>query len=425
VLSRRLAGSSQRDAQREAAVMMNRAEAQRRAEIALQDMWVARETVEFAVRASLVAIEPGDDVALELGGERRLFEIQRISDGAVRTIAARAVEPAVYDRGLPALVRRSVPLPRFPGPPHVIAVDLAIVRGTTAGLQYLAVSADPWPGAMAIWQANSDGSSYSIIGMIARPAIIGMTLDTLGPGPASRLDLLNSLTVRIGHGALLSVSEADMFAGKTAMAIQGSDGSWEIFAYADAELVGVNTYRLSRLIRGLGGQESLCARTVASGATVVVLDNALFPVAGGLSSLGQTLRFRVGPANRDHADAAVTEITTTVTSKALLPYAPVQASARRSSSGVTIGFKRRGRIDSDAWEPVDIPLGEDREAYDIVITTPAGSRAISVNSASALYAASDEIADFGSPQTALGLQIYQTSATVGRGFPLSVTVPVN
>jgi hypothetical protein len=108
-----------------------------------------------------------------------------------------------------------------------------------------------------------------------------------------------------------------------------------------------------------------------------------------------------------------------------MPYAPVQASARRSSSGVTIGFKRRGRVDSDAWEPVDIPLGEDREAYDIVIATPAGSRAITVNSASALYAASDEVADFGSPQTALGLQIYQTSATVGRGFPLAVTVPVN
>ena len=54
-----------------------------------------------------------------------------------------------------------------------------------------------------------------------------------------------------------------MFAGKNAMAIQGTDGAWEIFAYANAELVGTNTYRLSRLIRGLGGEESLCARTVS------------------------------------------------------------------------------------------------------------------------------------------------------------------
>jgi hypothetical protein len=108
-----------------------------------------------------------------------------------------------------------------------------------------------------------------------------------------------------------------------------------------------------------------------------------------------------------------------------MPYAPVQARASRGTSGVAFAFTRRSRIDSDAWEPVDVPLGEDREAYDIVIATPAGSRAISVTSLSTLYAASDEIADFGSPQAALGLQIYQTSATVGRGFPLAVTVPVH
>jgi hypothetical protein len=372
-----------------------------------------------------VALEPGDDVSLEIGGEQRLLEIQRINDGAFRTIAARAVEPTVYDRGLPALARRSVPVPRFPGPPQVVALDLAIVRGTSAGLQYLAIAADPWPGVMAVWQANADNSSYNLIGTIARPAIIGTTLDTFGPGPASRLDLLNALTVRIGQGALLSVSDADMFAGKTAMAISGPEGGWEIFAYATAELVDTNTYRLSRLIRGLGGEESLSARTIAAGATVVVLDNALFPVAQGLSNLGQTLRFRVGPASRDHADAAVTEITTSVTAKALMPYPPVQASAMRNGSGVTIDFTRRSRIDSDAWEPVDVPLGEEREAYDIVIATPGGSRLLSPASPTALYAAADEIADFGAQQTALGLQIYQTSATVGRGFPLAVTVPVH
>ncbi|MGA8600320.1 MAG: phage tail protein [Beijerinckiaceae bacterium] len=55
LLSRHLQGSSQRDAQSEAAMMMNRAEAQRRAETALQDLWVARESVEFCVRPNLVA----------------------------------------------------------------------------------------------------------------------------------------------------------------------------------------------------------------------------------------------------------------------------------------------------------------------------------------------------------------------------------
>ncbi|GAC1333172.1 MAG: glycoside hydrolase TIM-barrel-like domain-containing protein [Beijerinckiaceae bacterium] len=424
VLSRRLEGTSQRDAQSEAAVMMNRAEAQRRADITLQDLWIARETAEFCVRPTLVALEPGDDVGLEIGGERRLFEIERIGDGPVRTISARAIEPSVFDRALPSLPRRSVPVPRFPGPPNVVVLDLAVARGTTTALQYLAIAADPWPGRMAVWQ-EAGGTSYNLIGTVARPAIIGTTLDAFGPGPASRLDLATSLTLRIAQGALLSVTDADMFAGKTAVAIQGSDGAWEIFCYGEADLVGTNTYRLSRLIRGLGGEEALCSRTVPAGATVVLLDAALFPVAQGLASLGTALRFRVGPANRDHADAAVTEVATTVTSKALMPYAPVQASALRDASGIIISFTRRGRIDADAWEPVDVPLGEDREAYDVVIATPGGSRLLSVGAPSALYAAGDETADFGAPQSVLALQIYQTSATVGRGFPLAVTIPVH
>lgn len=108
-----------------------------------------------------------------------------------------------------------------------------------------------------------------------------------------------------------------------------------------------------------------------------------------------------------------------------MPYAPVHARATRGATGVTIEFIRSGRIDSDAWEPVDIPLGEEREAYDIVSAKPGGTRTISVAAPSALYAAGDEIADFGAPQAALALQIYQTSATAGRGFPLSVTLPVH
>jgi hypothetical protein len=342
----------------------------------------------------------------------------------VRTIHARAIEPSVFDRGLPSLPRRSVPVPRFPGPPHVVVLDLAVARGSPTVLQYLAISADPWPGRMAVWQA-AGGTTYDLIGTVARPAIVGTTLDAFGPGPPSRLDLAASLTLRIGQGALLSVTDADMFAGKTAMAIQGSDGAWETFGYGGADLVGANTYRLSRLIRGLGGEEALCARTVPAGATVVLLDAALFPVARGLASLAMELRFRVGPANRDHADAAVTEVSTIVTSKALMPYAPVQAMALRGASGILISFTRRSRVDGDAWEPVDVPLGEDREAYDVVVATPGGSRVLSAASPSALYATGDEAADFGAPQSTLALQIYQTSATVGRGFPLAVTIPVH
>ena len=46
----------------------------------------------------------------------------------------------------------------------------------------------------------------------------------------------------------------------------------------------------------------------------------------------------------------------------------------------------------------------------------------SVTSPSALYAAADEIADFGAAQTSLTVRVAQLSATVGRGFAATATL---
>ena len=84
-----------------------------------------------------------------------------------------------------------------------------------------------------------------------------------------------------------------------------------------------------------------------------------------------------------------------------------------------IGFIRRSRIDADAWEAIDVPLGEASEAYEAEIALPIGSRTLSAPTPSILYPSAQEIADFGAAQTTLSLSLYQMSAVVGRGFPFS------
>ena len=69
---------------------------------------------------------------------------------------------------------------------------------------------------------------------------------------------------------------------------------------------------------------------------------------------------------------------------------------------MTLRWIRRTRLDGDGWEPAEVPLGEEREAYEVDILS--GSTAIRTLSASrpeALYPAADEIADFGVAQAAL------------------------
>ena len=216
-----------------------------------------------------------------------------------------------------------------------------------------------------------------------------------------------------------------MLAGKTTMAIRGADGAWEIFAFASALLIGERTYRLSRLLRGLGGEEALAGRVVPAGAPVVLLDDALLPLSSGLSGLGLTNVYRIGPAALDIADPAYVETTATAAAKAFQPYAPVGPKAVRAPAGITISFVRRGRREANAWEVIEIPLAEDSEAYAVEIRQGGAlKRLLSCNLPQVLYAAADELADFGSAQTSLDLAVYQVSTAVGRGFALRANVPV-
>jgi hypothetical protein len=421
VLSRRLEGYSLRRSEAQTAVMIGRAEAQRRADIWLQDIWAGRETARFSLRPGLAHIEPGDAVTLA-AAPGRLLQITRVIDGAAREVEARAFDPDVYDLAARAVVRPATTAPSVIGPPHVVVLDLAMTESDSSALSHVAAFADPWPGALAIYRKV--GASFQLVSVIEKRATIGETLDALAPGPVGRFDRGASVTVRLSSGALASVDDANAFALRTAMAIRGADGAWEIFAFTFAEMVAANTWRLSRLLRGIGGEDALAARSVAAGATVVLLDDAVVPLATDAAEIGVARSYRIGPIARDHGDPTYVEASVAATRKALMPFAPTHARARRTVEGIAISFARRGRIDADAWEPFDIPLGESSEAYEIVVSRPGGARVLSASSPSVLYSASLELADFAAPQTSLAVTIFQLSTRAGRGFPLAITLPI-
>jgi hypothetical protein len=402
--------------------MTHRANAQALAESWLQDLWVGRETAEFALRPGLIALQPGDLVRLGAAGGGRLFQIQRITDGAARQVSARAVDGSASHPPAPLLRRTSVVSPKIVGPPRVEILDLALARDEEA-LSYVAAFADPWPSALAIWRMTFEGG-YEQIAIIDKRAIIGETLDVLKAGPVGRFDNGNAVTVRIGAGQLSSVGDLAALAGRTAMAIR-VDGDWEIFAFGQAELIADKTYRLSRLIRGLGGEEHLAQRNAPAGSTVVLLNDAITPLTRKVAEIGAPITYRIGPADRDYAEPIFVQPTVAATNKALRPYAPTKARARRTPAGIVIDFFRRGRLESDAWESLDIPLGEASESYEADIVPPASAkRTLSAAAPSLLYPAADELSDFGAPLSELTLSLYQISATVGRGFPLTTTLAV-
>jgi hypothetical protein len=164
-------------------------------------------------------------------------------------------------------------------------------------------------------------------------------------------------------------------------------------------MIGERTYRLSRFLRGLAGSEPEAGRTVPAGSLLVKLDEAVVPLTTSLQDLGQTWRYRIGPAGRDHADPAVAEIIATAGRDALRPLGPVHASARREADGIRLDWLRRTRRNGDGWEAIDVPLSEDAERYEIdILRSGVVVRTLTSAQPSILYRNAEELADFGEPQ---------------------------
>lgn len=94
---------------------------------------------------------------------------------------------------------------------------------------------------------------------------------------------------------------------------------------------------------------------------------------------------------------------------------------------MTIRWTRRSRaLAADNWGGLEVPLGEELEAYEIgILDGGTVKRVLSTTTTSALYTAAQQIADWGAPLglgDTLDIRIFQLSALVGRGAPKTVTL---
>jgi hypothetical protein len=348
VSSRKLVGAAGRTLHSDLAVITNDAQATRRAEIWLQDLWAGREAAEFALGIERLRLAPGDVVALTLSGRRRLLEIGDLIDTEQRQVKARSIDPEVFSVPLLASRKKLPAIPAALGPVAVTVLDLpALGAATPAVLTWLAIAANPWPGSVAIWQ-SFDGASFEIAAVAAAPCAIGETLDDLPAGPTARWDRGNQVRIKLYSGTLASIGDSQVLEGGNAAAVQNADGAWEILQFANAELVDGQTWLLSRLLRGQAGSEIAMASPLPAGAPFVVLGAHMVPIAAGLDTLARPMRLRIVASGRNHDDAAAVALTVTPRDTALKPLAPVHVAAVRGGGGVDISWvRRRGSMATD------------------------------------------------------------------------------
>ncbi len=179
----------------------------------------------------------------------------------------------------------------------------------TPALAFIGAFVSPWPGSLAVWRAV-DGASFQRIATLAAPAVMGSTLTALAPGEPWRWNRMR-LDVEL-DGLIAGASEEAVLGGANALALVAPDGAVEVMQFTEAELIGAQSWRLSGLLRGQLGTEAKAEVAWPAGTRIVRLDANLMPVASGLDMLGRRVVYRVGPADRDHGDEAVTEIAATI-----------------------------------------------------------------------------------------------------------------
>jgi hypothetical protein len=105
----------------------------------------------------------------------------------------------------------------------------------------------------------------------------------------------------------------------------------------------------------------------------------------------------------------------------LRPYPVAHLRATRANADLHLNWIRRTRIDGDSWQSVEVPLGEDSEAYVVRVLQGATLlRETTTTSASWIYSAAQQSAD--SVSGPITLSVAQLSQRFGVGPVRSIDV---
>ena len=407
-------------------------EVDRRCRRALQEAWIGRERASFFLPPSRLALDPTDVLTVDHDGRDYEFRLVQVGDSDMRAVEGIRQDREVYD--LPPVSGRSANLPRplaF-SPPRLVFLDLPVLTSEAqAHRPLLAAAADPWPGQMAIYWSEDENEGFQLLTTFSRRARIGTLAAPLYSGPVDRFDYGNELHLDLLYGTMTGISTEQMLSGGNALAVETASGVWEIIQAEKVELVSPRRYRLTKLLRGQRGTEWGMVPVVATGATVVVLDDALVEVPISAEDVGVPWYWRVGPANKPISDAAYQQVQFTPRAIGLEPFAGVHAvqpyRRSRTAGDLTIQWIRRSRaLSADIWGNGEVPLGEESPVYEVEIRDGGTvKRTFNTTATSFVYTSAQQSADWGAPLgpgDSLRVDIYQVAPVAGRGFVYSETL---
>ena len=197
----------------------------------------------------------------------------------------------------------------------------------------------------------------------------------------------------------------------------GSSDNWEVFQFAEAELVAPNTYWLRKRLRGQAGTDGLMPAVWPQGSWFVLLNGvpSQIDLSPNLRRIVQN--YRIGPAQRGFDDPSYQHLVRAFDGIGLRPYSPCHLQANRLQTGdIAVNWTRRTRLDGDGWDGSDVPLGEESESYNLrVLKDGAVMREVLIGSSTWTYDLAAQTID--NITGTFDISVEQVSATYGAGLP--------
>ncbi|OUS06137.1 host specificity protein [Rhodobacterales bacterium 52_120_T64] len=383
----------------------------------LSEARIARDRVSLAVAPSVAAVGVGDVVTV-LGSD---YRIDRVEEAGARRLSGVRVETGVYAPKLHDFAANGPAAPVIYGPVYAELMDLPLLGGTEVEHAFhVAVSGDPWPGRVAVYSAGAD-YGYRLNTTLGRSAVVGELVSPLLAGRAG-LWQRSTVRVKVASGYLASMPEMDVLNGANRAALRDSGGNWEVFQFCNAELVADREYLLTKLLRGQAGTEFLVPDLWGVGTDFVLLNGAVSQVDLAAAERGLDRHYRIGAAHLPLDDDSYVHAVFAGRGVGLRPYAPVHLRAVVDGD-VDVSWIRRTRIEGDVWQNYEVPLGEDREAY-LVRVSSAGTllREVEVLNAEFIYTTAMQVDD-GSGGV-IEFEVAQISDRFGVGPFIKETVNV-
>ncbi len=349
-------------------VLLSDGQAKSIAERLLAEGEIARDVVDLALPPSKLWLTAGDVVEVSIEDRQDLYRVDRIDEAGARKLSAVRIEPSVYEAPVFEERRPIAPSIAASTPAYPVFLDLPLLTGEEVPhAPHLAIAKTPWAGPMAVFTANED-AGYRLNREVTRPAVIGETLGPIDRG-APGLWMEASFEVLLASGTLESQSATAVLNGANVAAIRFSKSDdWEIVQFREAELVGARTYRIGGLLRGQAGTDGVMRNVLPAGSEFVLLNGAAVQLQAQVGARGLQRHYRIGPAERSYDDPSYTHRVEAFQGAGLRPYRPVHAIIRKLANGdLSLSWVRRTQIDGDSWEGHEPPVGEEREAYHVVV----------------------------------------------------------